>query len=131
MVLILKYEKISRRTTGELKSTLVYEYSLPEVQMGYFISSRCAAAESSARAFPVCTVPWSNSEELFLSAESSRFPDEARRIEERELSEAAEACQLTPSVSCHEASLEYERNDEGRGNKAIDSGHSRSISCNN
>jgi len=99
--------------------------------MAYFISSRCDTAESSARAFPVCTVPWSNSEQLFLSAESSRFPDEARRIEERELSGAAEACQLTPSVSCHEASLEYERNDEGRGAKAIDSGHSRSISCNN
>jgi len=131
VLLILKYEKISRRTIGELKNTLVFEDSLPEVQMGYFISSRCATAESSARAFPVCTVPWSNSEELFLSAESSRFQDEARRIEERELSEAAEACQLTPSVSCHEASLEYERNDEGRGTKAIDSGHSRSISCNN
>jgi len=131
VVLLLKYEKISRRTIGEVKNTFVFEDSLPEVQMGHFISSRCATAESFTRVFPVCTVPWSNSEELFLSAESSRFPDEARRIEERELSEAAEACQLTPSVSCHEASLEYERNDEGRGTKAIDSGHSRSISCNN
>jgi len=129
--LILKYGKFSRRTIGELIIQLVSEGNLPEVQMGYFIRSRCVTAESSARAFPVCTVAWSNSEQLFLSAESSRFPDEARRTEERELSEAAEACQLTPSVSCHEASLEYERNDEGRGAKAIDSGHSRSISCNN
>jgi hypothetical protein len=112
-------------------NTVVSEDNLPEFQMKNFIGSRYATAESSTRAFSACTVPWSDSEQLFLSAESSRFPDEARRIEERELSAAAEACQLTPSVSCHEALLEYERNDEGRGAKAIDSGHSRSISCNN
>jgi hypothetical protein len=100
--------------------------------MRYFVCSvLCATAESYPRAFPVRTVASSHFERLFLSAESSRFRDEARRIEERELSEAAEACQLAPSVSCHEASLEYERNDEGRGAKAIDSGHSRSISCHN
>lgn len=101
-------------------------------QIWYFVGSvLCTTAECSGLACPVCTVAWSHFDPLFLSAESGRFPDEARRIEERELSETAEACQLAPSVSCHEASLEYERNDEGRGAKAIDSGRSRSISCSN